>query len=107
MIPWMGTARDLVPEAHPEEIAVVSLFEEGPYDDGTRALRSWVVRTSGEMAVLCDTLDEMIAEDRERRPEEATAYPLTFSATLIPKADRITSERVRNTFRRIVEKPKF
>lgn len=105
MIPWIGITRDLTPEAYPDEIAVVSLFEEGPYDNGTRALRSWFVPTSAEMKALCDTLDEMIAEDREQRPEEASAYPLTYSATLVPKADRLDPEGIRNTFRKLIEKP--
>lgn len=104
MIPWIGTARDLIPEAYPDEIAIVSLFEEGPYDNGTRALRSWLVRTSSEMAVLCDTLDELIAADLQERPVEAAQYPLTYSATLAPKADRLNPEGIREAFRRIVDK---
>jgi hypothetical protein len=104
MIPWIGTARDLTPELYPEETAVVSLFEEGPYDNGTRALRSWFVSTSAEMKTLCDSLDELIAEDRERRPEEASAYPLTYSATLVPKADRLDPDGIRDAFHRLVKK---
>jgi len=104
MIPWIGRARDLNPEAFPEEIAIVSLFEEGPYDDGTRALRSWIVKTSSEMTTLCDTLDEQIANDRQERPS-AAEYPLTYSATLTPKADRLDAEGIANTFRTILRSP--
>lgn len=106
MLPWIGSARDLKPEAYPDEIAIVSLFEEGPYDDGIRALRSWIVKTSDEMATLCDTLDELIVTDRLHRPA-ASDYPLSYSATLTPKADRLDRQGIGETFGKLVGPPKF
>lgn len=97
---WDGNpVRDLIPEMYPDEVLVVSLFEEGPCDNGTRALCSWFVRTSAELKMLCDALDELIATDLQNRPEEATNYPLTYSTTLVPKAESLEPESIRIAFR--------
>ena len=98
MRPWVGCARDLVPEMQPDELVVVSLFEKAETDEGPRALRSWLVKDSEELRILCDKLENLIEEYNEHNQ-----YALSYSATLVPKREELTSQSIETTFKWTVQ----